>query len=138
MSKLPEEHQFTDLSDYGRPAGKWIAQSLVLTRFTPIDVTTSFIIAGLCAIVSILNGFYVPAALFLVLKSILAAADGELSRLKKTPSYIGRYYDSIADLILNALLLTSVCFVTNGSFIIAIEAFFALQLQGPMSEYKQV
>ncbi|MDP5101624.1 MAG: hypothetical protein NWQ09_09875, partial [Nonlabens sp.] len=51
MSKLPEKYKFIDLSDYGRPFGRFIAKSLVSTRFTPIDVTTSFIIAGLCAVV---------------------------------------------------------------------------------------
>lgn len=138
MSKLPEKYQFTDLSDYGRPAGKWIAQSLVPTRFTPIDITTTFIIAGLCAVVCILYEYYLAAAFFIVLKSIIDAADGELSRLKQTPSYIGRYYDSIADLILNALLLASICYVTNGSYVLAILAFLGLQLQGTVYNYYYV
>ena len=33
---------------------------------------------------------------FVTIKSILDAADGDLARLKKEPSYIGRYYDSIS------------------------------------------
>jgi len=138
MSKLPEKYQFKDLSDYGRPIGRLIAQSLVSTRFTPIDVTTSFIVAGVCAIYCIFNELYVAAACFIILKSILDAADGELSRLKNTPSYTGRYYDSIADLLLNALLLYSICYVTNGSYGLAAIAFIGLQLQGTVYNYYYV
>jgi len=50
MAKLPEEHQFIDISDYGRPVARVIAKSLKQTNFTPIDVTIAFIIAGLLAI----------------------------------------------------------------------------------------
>ena len=38
-------------------------------------------------------------------KSILDAADGELARIKKTPSYVGRFLDSISDLVLNFLII---------------------------------
>ena len=52
MSKLPREHKFIDLSDYGRPIARLIANSLKGTSYTPIDVTIWFIISGLIAIVS--------------------------------------------------------------------------------------
>lgn len=83
MSKLPEEYKFLDLSDYGRSPGSWIASKLQNTPFTPIHVTTMFIIAGLIAIGFMLNGYLITAAFFIILKSIIDAADGELSRLKK-------------------------------------------------------
>ena len=105
MAKLPKQYQFLDLSDYGRRGGHWIAGQLKHTRFTPIHVTTLFIVAGLIAIGCMLNGYYKTAAFFIILKSILDAADGELSRLKNTPSYTGRYYDSIADFLLNFCFL---------------------------------
>lgn len=138
MSKLPKKYKFIDLSDYGRPFGRFIAKSLVHTKFTPIDVTTSFIVAGLCAVICIYNQWFLAAALFIILKSILDAADGELSRLKNTPSYTGRYYDSIADLLLNALILTAICHVTNGSYFLAFIAFLGLQLQGTVYNYYYV
>ena len=50
MSKLPEEHKFIDLSDYGRPFAKVIAHALKNTLFTPIHLTIGFIIAGLFAV----------------------------------------------------------------------------------------
>ena len=101
MAKLPIKYQFLDLSDYGRTGGSWIANQLKNTIFTPIHVTTLFIFTGFLAIGFMLNGFYKTAAFFIILKSVIDAADGELSRLKNTPSYTGRYYDSIADIILN-------------------------------------
>ena len=64
MSKLPQEHRFIDLSDYGRPIARLIANSLKETSYTPIDVTIWFIISGLTAIGCILLGFYWAAAFF--------------------------------------------------------------------------
>jgi len=138
MAKLPKENQFLDLSDYGRPVAKLIARSFQHTLVTPIHVTVLFIISGLIAIVCIMTHQYVTAAFFLILKSILDAADGELARLKHTPSYTGRYFDSVADIILNFLFLWSICMVTNGSFFLMILAFIGIQLQGTLYNYYYV
>ncbi len=138
MSKLPKQHQFLDLSDYGRTPARWIAKSLKNTRFTPIHVTTLFIISGFLAIACILYGHYYLAAFFLVLKSILDAADGELSRLKNTPSYVGRYYDSIADFILNFLFLLCFWSVGEQSILYMLLSFFLIQLQGTVYNFYNV
>ena len=135
MSKLPKEHRFLDLSDYGRPIARMIANGLKNTAFTPIHVTIGFIIAGLIAAFCILQGFYWLAAFFLVLKSILDAADGELARVKKTPSYTGRYLDSVADIILNAIFFGVIWFITDTQLWICILAFLGLQLQGTLYNY---
>ena len=138
MSKLPKQYQFTDVSDYGRFVARWIASALQNTTFTPIHVTSWFIISGFIAIACMLYEYYVLAAVFLVLKSILDAADGELARLKKTPSYIGRYYDSIADIILNFLFLLTFWYITDGSFFYMLLAFIGIQLQGTLYNYYYV
>ena len=138
MAKLPRQYQFLDLSDYGRPVGHWIASQLQHTRFTPIHVTTMFIISGLIAIGFMLNEHFITAAFFIILKSILDAADGELSRLKKTPSYIGRYYDSIADILLNFCFLLAFWYITDGSIVYMLIAFFGIQLQGTVYNYYYV
>tara|TARA_B100000780_G_scaffold133429_1_gene93611 strand:+ start:901 stop:1101 length:201 start_codon:yes stop_codon:yes gene_type:complete len=65
MAKLPKKYQFLDLSDYGRSSGHWIAKQLQHTRFTPIHVTTMFVIAGLIAIALMLSEYYITAAFFL-------------------------------------------------------------------------
>lgn len=138
MSKLPPQYKFLDLSDYGRTGGKWIAKTLQYTRFTPIHVTLLFVLSGLIAIYSILNGHLFLAALFLILKSVIDAADGELARLKKTPSYVGRYLDSICDLLLNLMFLLSLMYVTENSFLMMLLAFVGLQLQGTLYNYYYV
>jgi len=135
MSKLPKEHKFIDLSDYGRPIAKVIANALKNTSFTPIHVTIGFIISGLIAIYCILEGHYWLAAFFLIFKSILDAADGELARVKQKPSYTGRYLDSVADILLNALFLISIWHITNTSIWICLVSFLGLQLQGTLYNY---
>ena len=138
MAKLPKENQFLDLSDYGRPVARVIAQLFKSTFVTPIHVTILFIISGLLAIACIFSHQYFAAAFFLILKSILDAADGELARIKNTPSYTGRYFDSVADIILNFLFLLSICMVTDGSFLYLILAFIGIQLQGTLYNYYYV
>lgn len=138
MAKLPKEYQFLDLSDYGRPVARVIAQLFKPTFVTPIHVTILFIISGLLAIACIFSHQYVAAAFFLILKSILDAADGELARIKNTPSYTGRYFDSVADIILNFLFLLSIYMVTDGSFLYLILAFIGIQLQGTLYNYYYV
>lgn len=138
MSKLPKEHKFLDLSDYGRPIARVIAKSLKNTSFTPIHVTLGFIISGLIAIYCIIQGYYWLAAFFLIFKSILDAADGELARLKQKPSYTGRYLDSVADILLNALFLLSIFYVTDTSIWVCLLAFLGIQLQGTLYNYYYV
>lgn len=138
MSKLPKEHKFIDLSDYGRPAAKAIANTLKNTNLTPIHVTIGFIISGLMAIYCIIQGYYWLAGLFLIFKSILDAADGELARVKQKPSYTGRYLDSVADIVLNALIFISIWFITDTPIWLCFAAFFGLQLQGTLYNYYYV
>lgn len=138
MSKLPKEYQFIDLSDYGRPIARLIANSLKKTSFTPIHVTIAFIISGFIAIYCMITGYYWLAAFFLIFKSILDAADGELARVNQKPSYTGRYLDSVADIILNALFLIATWYITTISIWLCILAFLGLQLQGTLYNYYYV
>lgn len=138
MSKLSTEDQFLDLSDYGRSFGRFLAASLQNTRFTPIHVTLLFGLCGLLSIVAMLSGHYVIAGFLLLLKSGIDAADGELARLKKTPSYTGRYLDSIFDFILNFLFLSTITYLTHSSILLLFAAFFGMQLQGTLYNYYYV
>jgi len=138
MSKLPKQHRFFDLSDYGRPIAKVIANSLKNTTFTPIHVTIGFILSGFLAAYCIIQGYYWQAAFFLIFKSILDAADGELARVKQKPSYTGRYLDSIADILLNALFFSSIWYITETSIFICLFAFVGMQLQGTLYNYYYV
>ena len=64
MPKLPKAKRFIDLSDYGRPVARVIANLLKETRLTPIHVTIGFIISGLIAVACILNEYFWLAAFF--------------------------------------------------------------------------
>ena len=138
MSKLPQEYRFVDVSDYGRGMARWIATKLQNTAFTPIHVTFGFVMAGLLAIGCILTDHFYLAAILLVLKSVLDAADGELARLKNTPSYVGRYLDSVSDILLNALILGAVGYISSGGIWEVTLAFLGLQLQGTLYNYYYV
>ena len=138
MSKLTAQDKFLDLSDYGRPFGKFLANQLKNTRFTPIHVTILFGISGLIAIYCILIQQYFWAAFFIVLKSGIDAADGELARLKNTPSYVGRYLDSVFDIILNFLILMAICYVSKTTIWFCLLAFIGIQLQGTLYNYYYV
>jgi phosphatidylserine synthase len=138
MSKLAAQDSFFDLSDYGRPFGKILANRLKNTRFTPIHVTLLFGLSGLIAIYCILENHYYLAGFFIILKSGIDAADGELARLKNTPSYTGRYLDSVFDIILNFLFLSAIYCVSETSFLLTLGAFFCIQLQGTLYNYYYV
>jgi phosphatidylserine synthase len=138
MSKLAVQDKFLDLSDYGRTFGRIFALQLKNTRFTPIHVTLLFGISGSFAIYCILYQHYVWAAFFIILKSIIDAADGELARLKNTPSYVGRYLDSVFDIILNFLFFMSICYVSITSIWLTLLAFISIQLQGTLYNYYYV
>ena len=138
MSKLAAEDKFLDLSDYGRSFGRFLANQLKNTRFTPIHVTILFGITGLIAIYCILTNHYLLAGFFIVLKSGIDAADGELARLKNTPSYVGRYLDSVFDIILNFLFLMAICYVSKTTIWLTLLAFIGIQLQGTLYNYYYV
>jgi phosphatidylglycerophosphate synthase len=138
MSKLAAQDKFLDLSDYGRSFGRFFANQLKNTRFTPIHVTLLFGLSGLIAIYCILTNHYFLAGFFIVLKSGIDAADGELARLKKTPSYSGRYLDSVFDIILNFMFLMAICYVSQTSIWFTFLAFIGIQLQGTLYNYYYV
>ena len=138
MSKLPKENQFIDVSDYGRPIARIIANSLKNTSFTPIDVTIAFVISGLIGVYCIFSGYYFAGAFFLIFKSILDAADGELARIKETPSYTGRFLDSVSDIILNFIIFCTLWWITDINILLAFLAFFGIQLQGTLYNYYYV
>ncbi|MFN3754346.1 CDP-alcohol phosphatidyltransferase family protein [Flavobacterium sp.] len=138
MSKLTAQDKFLDLSDYGRSFGRFFANQLKDTRFTPIHVTLLFGLSGLIAIYCILEQHFFLAGFFILLKSVIDAADGELARLKNTPSYSGRYLDSVFDIILNFMFLMAICYVSETSIWFTILAFIGLQLQGTLYNYYYV
>lgn len=138
MPKLTKEYRFIDLSDYGRPAAVFIANLLKNSGITPIHVTLLFTISGLLAVHFILRGYYLAAGIFLILKSILDATDGELSRVKQTPTYAGRYLDSISDIALNFLIIAAIGYMSDISILYSFLAFLGIQFQGTLYNFYYV
>lgn len=138
MSKLSAEFKFLDFSDYGRPIGKFIAKQFKNTRITPIHVTWMFVFSALIAVFCIIQGYYKSAAFFILLKSGIDAADGELARLKQTPSYTGRYFDSVSDSILNLIFFFTFASVTSTSYFVAFIAYLCCQMQGTLYNFYYV
>ncbi len=138
MSKLSDDKKFLDVSDYGRYIAITLAKRLKNSKITPIHITVVFGICGLVAVYCILNQYYLTAGCFLILKSIIDALDGELSRVKNTPSYTGRYLDSVFDIILNFLFLLAVSMVAQANLWLTLSAFICFQLQGTLYNYYYV
>jgi phosphatidylglycerophosphate synthase len=138
MSKLSAENKFLDLSDYGRPFAKIIVKLLKNTNVNAIHLTILFGICGLFAAYFMYKGHFIVAGLFLILKSILDAADGEMARVKNEPSYVGRYLDSMFDILLNFIFLVIIGKVAHISFALTLIAFVCIQLQGTLYNYYYV
>ncbi len=138
MSKLTSENRFIDLSDYGRPAANFIAEHLKATAVTAIHITLLFGVSGLLAIYFIGQEYYWTAGFFLILKSILDAADGQLARVKAQPSFTGRYLDSILDSILNLSLMICIGWFTHTGIVWSFLAFLCMQTQGTLYNYYHV
>lgn len=138
MSKLATKDRFFDLSDYGRFFGSLIANQFKNTKVTPIHITLLFGVSGLIAALCIIKQYFYLASFFIILKSVIDAADGELARMKKTPSYSGRYLDSIFDICLNLIFFASIYYVSSSSGYYAVLAFIAIQLQGTLYNYYYV
>ena len=138
MSKLTLENKFIDVSDYGRPIAKFIARRFKNTNVNAVHITLLFGLSGILAIYSIAEAYYWTAGFFLILKSILDAADGELARLKAQPSFVGRYLDSILDCLLNVAFLISIAWFSDTNFWWSILAFLCMQTQGTLYNYYHV
>jgi phosphatidylglycerophosphate synthase len=138
VTKLAIENKFIDVSDYGRYIAINWANHLSLTKVTPVHVTLIFGLCGLGAVFCIFQGYFIASGCLLILKSIIDAVDGELARIKKKPSYTGRYLDSIFDSILNFLFLFTIWFVSGGSFIMMLMSYACMQLQCSLYNYYYV
>ena len=103
--KVPQSQAFFDLSDLAGPAGRWLALKLVDSPVTPIHLTLAFTAAGLAAALLLALGRAGwLAAILLVIKSALDAADGGLARARRRPSRVGRFLDSDCDFVVNVAL----------------------------------
>ena len=95
-----------DLSDWGRPLARLTAKFLKNKPISVIQVTNIHLLLTIFCSWLILNGLTLIAFVFLVIKGVIDAVDGELARIRNKPSHVGRYWDTIADTI-GLILVTS-------------------------------
>ncbi|MBI9072046.1 MAG: CDP-alcohol phosphatidyltransferase family protein [Melioribacteraceae bacterium] len=135
MAKLPKKERFLDFSDYGRSLAVKFAELLLPTGLGAISITWMFTFVGIVAALLIYLDQPVIAALLLPVKSMLDAADGEMARLRKKPSYVGRYLDSVNDFLINAILIFTLMHKCNQSYVLAFAALVLMELQGSVFNY---
>lgn len=138
MPKIDKEQKFFDFSDYGRSPAIYLSNFLKDTSTTPIHITIVFGVIGLISAYSILTEYYTIAGFGLILKSIVDAMDGELARIKESPSYSGRYLDSIFDSILNFIFLLVISYKSTSPVWLGFIAYLFIQLQGTLYNYYYV
>jgi len=138
MPKLSNEDKFVDFSDYGRSLATFLATHLSRIKINAIQVTSLFLVAGIVCAYCIYIHQLVWAAVFLMIKNVLDAVDGEIARITNHPSLIGRYLDSIFDFIINALIFTTILLVDTGSVTIFVLAFLGIEFQCSIYNYYYV
>jgi len=145
MDKVRAEHTFLDLSDYARPAARWLVRRLLPTRVTPIHVTLAFTGVGLAAALLFAFQRWLPlAGGLLLLKSLLDAADGALARARQHPSRVGRFLDSVCDFGVMAAVFGGIAFrawLETGQAYhwgVAAAALLCATLQGSVYSYYYV
>lgn len=105
MTKLPKNKKFIDVSDYARPFALILVKLLLPTKIGAYILTFAFLVVGIAAsYLIIINQYIVWAAILILVKSMLDAADGEIARQRNELSMVGRYFDSISDFIINLLI----------------------------------
>lgn len=82
-----------------RPLGFLLAYSLKRTPISPNQVTALSMLCGIASGITFYFHSYALGALFLFLANALDCADGQLARLKKASSKIGRALDGFGDYV---------------------------------------
>ena len=138
MPKLSNEDKFIDFSDYSRPIATFIAFHLSKVKINAIQITIVFLLSGLVCAYCIYTKHLVWAAVFLMIKNILDAVDGEIARITKHPSIVGRYLDSVFDFIINFVILLSILSIERTSNMVFIWAFLGIEFQCSIYNYYYV
>ncbi|MCX8056742.1 MAG: CDP-alcohol phosphatidyltransferase family protein [Ignavibacteria bacterium] len=139
MDKLPEREKFFDFSDYSRPLSRFLVRLIKDTNISPLTFTTISLICGLVASVLVYYDYSnFLTALLIIGKSFFDAVDGELARAKNRPSYVGRFYDSVADFVVNVSLFTALFLRFNESLFNLFMVIILFHLQGSIYNYYYV
>jgi archaetidylinositol phosphate synthase len=110
-----------------RPLANLFVPLLRWAKMPPPAVVLANAAAGLVAAFALARGDLIAAAVLLQLKTLLDNLDGQLARASGQVTLVGRYLDTIADLVVNAALFAAIGYVT-GQPILAAAGFVALTL----------
>lgn len=110
-----------------RPLAHLVVVALLPLRVPPPAVVLTASTVGLTAAAELARGHLVVAALLLQLKTVLDNADGQLARASGRVSALGRYLDSLCDLLVNAALFAAIGYVTGQPWL-AFGGFLAVTL----------
>src|SRR5438093_11027048 len=106
VTELACEHVF-------RPVAHLVVLALLPLRVPPPAVVLASAAAGLAAAATLAGRHFVLAALLLQLKTVLDNADGQLARASGRESVLGRYFDSVTDLLVNAAVFAALGHMTG-------------------------
>ncbi len=145
FDKVDSVHHFLDLSDYARPIARVLTRALVSTSISPIHITVTYTLIGFMAAVLFATGSRSNAIIggvLLIVKSTLDAVDGSLARARNRPSRVGRFLDSICDLLINATIFLGISssgnVLTFDRIAVAVMALESATWQGTASNYYYV
>ena len=110
-----------------RPLANLFVPLLRWARVPPPAVVLANAAVGLVAAFALARGDLIAAAVLLQLKTLLDNLDGQLARASGQVTLVGRYLDTLADLLVNAALFAALGYVTGQPFL-AVAAFVALTL----------
>ena len=113
MNKLPREARFFDLNGLWYFYNGSVVRFLYSTPITPNQITVLSFFVGLLSM-----GFYVSGrsdslvwgAIFLYGKVLLDNIDGNLARVRGTSSRLGRFLDSLTDLLVTVMIYIGISF----------------------------
>ena len=108
-----------------RPLSNALVSGLRRLGIPPHAVVLANAATGLGAALVLARGELLAAAVLLQLKTLLDNADGQLARVTGRVTLVGRYLDTIADLVVNAALFAALGYIT-GLPVLAFAAFVAL------------
>lgn len=110
-----------------RPLANLFVPVLQWARVPPPAVVLANAAVGLVAAFAVARGHLIAAAVLLQLKTLLDNLDGQLARASGQVTLVGRYLDTLADLLVNAALFAALGYVT-GLPLLAAASFVALTL----------
>ena len=115
-----------------RPVSRWMTRYLVRTSLTPNQISVfSWALSAIAAALFAVGGYPALAAggIIAQLASIIDGCDGEIARLKRSPSDFGGWFDAILDRYADAFLLFGLMwheFASTGTHLALVLGFAAI------------